>query len=479
LTAADIGLVLSDRDRLEGAGQVLDYLKLKDQSRTVLYTALDLHYKAETLGQVHILVPAAVLQDLSGEQLDPGPAQDEQGPDEQQSPRGHRAGVLDPEEVAALISEDDEQGIEDPDQVAQAGAGSEPEGQDQGQRQEIEAHALHITLLQATSHIDEELKAFLGKPLELYDYVARVISKRELLKRFQGKIVVTNLALSGDNYGAAYTAVDLEDAIFLGGSLVMLPKAEINRKIQNGQFREDDSDAFGEIINILAGAFSSAFGNYFPQKVRLKKDRMATVAPTKLDVGTDEPFPDGDYFLATYSMRLGSRPLQSFNIFFSPDLFNLSKRDLESLKKNPVAGNSDAEEGPGYTSLQAEGCDVNRPALAVLAEDLKYGDSIASNLDINDVEVCQAKLRDNLREKLRSLDVMGVFLVMRKIDDNSLASLIKIRSFLKGRCPIIIAAPKWDRAKVIKAVHYGASDIICLPTNKETVQSKTRRLMVN
>ena len=67
---------------------------------------------------------------------------------------------------------------------------------------------------------------------------------------------------------------------------------------------------------------------------------------------------------------------------------------------------------------------------------------------------------------------------MKNIDENSLASLIKIRSLLKGRCPLIIAAPKWDRAKVIKAVSYGAKDIIVTPTDSETVEAKTKQHML-
>ncbi|ACV67941.1 transcriptional regulator [Desulfohalobium retbaense] len=540
-------MVVSDRDRFERSDQLQSYLAPESGDKGVLETTAALHAAETRLGDVHILVPAAVMQEMADAPFDDepqeetitgpqSPSQDDlqetaanaekheagettegdeassasSEPEETLAPSSEEekteegdleagenddsdshSGVLRPEEMAALIGDDDND--VDPQHFEDDGNGSEAdedkkaddkekaaqeEEDDVPEDQAVDMHAVHTTLLQASYHIDEELKAFFGEPLELYDYVGRVITKRELLKRFQGKIVVTNMAISGDTYGEAFTAVALDDAIFLGATLIMLPTEEINRKIRNGHFREDESDAFGEVINIFAGAYSAAFGDYFPKNLRLKKDRMTTVAPTKVDVTAEEPFPDGDYFLATYSMRLGSRPLQEFHLFFPPKLLGITKQNAKELKEKPVTATEDSSGGPGFATIQIAGEDTGNPAIAVLADDAKQFAAINEFLGEQNVEICQAKLRDNLREKFRAYDILGVFLVMKNIDENSLASLIKIRSLLKGRCPIIVAAPKWDRSMVIKAVSYGAKDIIVTPTDKETVEAKAKQHML-
>ena len=417
-------LVVSDRDRFESGDQLQAYLAPEGGEHGFLHSTVALRVDGTRLGDTHILIPAAVLQDLPDEPLDDEPwkeaqadasdqaastpktadeeaapedatKQAQQTPDEEpseeppanqddaatedesaetttaqsdQAPESsetaasesggedeeeERTGVLRPEEMAALIGDEEDEGSgedaaesapqEADDSQGDASGGEEKaEDDDVPEEAAVNMHAVHTTLLQASYHIDEELKAFFGEPLELYDYVGRVVSKQELLKRFSGKIVVTNMAITGDAYGEAFTAVTLDDAIFLGATLIMLPIEEINRKIRNAHFREDESDAFGEVINIFAGAYSTAFGDYFPKKVRLKKDRMTTVAPTKVDIASEEPFPDGDYFLASYSMRLGSRALQEFHIFFPPKLLGITKKNAAELREKPVAATQDS-----------------------------------------------------------------------------------------------------------------------------------------
>ncbi|MFP4429060.1 MAG: hypothetical protein ACLFPB_07040 [Desulfovermiculus sp.] len=345
-------------------------------------------------------------------------------------------------------------------------------------RQSIDIHALHTTLLQASYQVEEELGALLGETFELTDYLSRVISKKDFLHQFQNKIVVTNLAVSGDHYGTAYSIISLADAINLGGKLIMLPQEEISRKVKSGQLKEDEEDAFGEVINILTGAYSHAFGEYFPHKLRLKKDRMTSTAPTKVDVSSDEPFPDGEYFLATYRMRLGSQNLDQLNILIPPSLVSLSAQDAAALKKQPSNGatGQGQESGTIFIPGQEGG---GKPAIAIISDDNQQGQVVATSLEEEGVELIQLKLRDKMRERLKSYNVLGAFLVLKSIDDNSLATLIKVRSVLKGQCPLIIGGPKWTRAKVIQAVRYGAQDILATPPDPAQIVEKTHQHMMS
>lgn len=403
----------------------------------------------------------------------------EEAPAQEDTPSREETEVLqgDTDDTAQEKDHEQEAADQGPAEAEQqpAPAAEEP-AQDEAESA-VDIRALHTTLLQASYQVEEELGSFLGETFELYDYLSRVISKKDFLHQFQNKIVVTNLAVSGDHYGTAFAVLSLADAITLGGKLIMLPPEEISRKIKSGQLKEDEEDAYGEVINILTGAYSHAFGEYFPHKLRLKKDRMTTVAPTKVDISSEEPFPDGEYFLATYKMRLGNQNLEQMSILLSPELVSLSMQDVEALKKQPSTGAGGQEQGGTGTIFIPGQEGGGKPAIAVISDDSQQGQVVATSLEDEGVELIQLKLRDKMREKLKSYNVLGAFLVLKSIDENTLATLIKVRSVLKGRCPLIIGGPKWTRSKVIQAVRYGAQDILTTPPDPAQIVDKAHKHM--
>ena len=415
--------------------------------------------------------------DREAEDADPG---DGEAPAQEEPPSQEETAVMqadgDTDDTAQEIDHEQEATEQAPAQTEQSAPAAEEAAQEKTEST-VDIHALHTTLLQASYQVEEELGSFLGEPFEIYDYLSRVISKKDFLHQFQNKVVVTNLAVSGDHYGTAFAVLSLADAITLGGKLIMLPPEEISRKITSGQLKEDEEDAYGEVINILTGAYSHAFGEYFPHKLRLKKDRMTTAAPTKVDITSEEPFPDGEYFLATYQMRLGSQNLEQMSILLPPQLVSLSMQDVEALKKHSSSG-AGGQDQSGTGTIFIPGQEGGgKPAIAVISDDSQQGQVVATSLEDEGVELIQLKLRDKMREKLKSYNVLGAFLVLKSIDENTVATLIKVRSVLKGRCPLIIGGPKWTRSKVIQAIRYGAQDILTTPPDPAQIVDKAHKHM--
>ena len=486
--SVQLELAVSDRDVLSGDNSSYPAFL----SAPAWQVEIDVFLDHTLVGRAILLIPHALFQEDDLD-LDQGEWDEEE--DEEKG--GYS---LKPEEMAALVQQSEnnaekeaEQGGPDSgEQEEKNNAGEEDiptveeeEQETPDEKEEIkqeseesspavDVHALHTTLLQASYQVEEELGALLGEQFELYEYVSRVITKKDFLHQFQNKIVVTNLAVSGDHYGTYFSVISLADAITLGGKLIMLPPEEISRKIKSGQLKEDEEDAFGEVINILTGAYSHAFGEYFPHKLRLKKDRMTSVAPTKVDISSDEPFPDGEYFLATYRMRLGNQNLEQLNILIPPNLVSLSFQDVEALKKQPSNGTA-AQSQTGGTIFIPGQDGGGKPAIAIISDDNQQAHIVATSLEDEGVELIQLKLRDKMRERLKSYHVLGVFLILKSIDDNSLATMIKVRSVLKGRCPLIIGGPKWTRQKVIQAVRYGAQDILATPPDPAQIVDKAHK----
>ena len=498
--SSQLELAVSDRDQLpESAQDQPGFLTLPSWK-----VAVDISIDHTPVGQAVLLVPSALFQD---DDLDL----------DQDEDNYHIA----PDEMAALVQpgqseeeeQDSEEGVQDglnqeadlanyspeiptwpEDESAQPEEGTTPEqpeeeSQATGSEEEqttaeetetsptVDINTLHTTLLQGSYQVEEELGALLGETFELYEYISRVVSKKDFLNQFQNKIVITNLAVSGDHYGTVYSVLTLADAISLGGKLIMLPQDEIASKIKSGQLKEDEEDAFGEVINILTGAYSHAFGEYFPHKLRLKKDRMTSTAPTKVDISSDEPFPDGEYFLASYRMRLGSQNLEQMNILIPPNLVSMSMQDVETLKKQPSTGATGQGGGTGTIFIPGQEGSSGTPAIVVISEDNQQGQVVSTSLEDEGVELIQLKLRDKMRERLKSHNVLGAFLILKNIDDNSLGTLIKVRSVLKGRCPLIIGGPKWTRTKVIQAIRYGAQDILTTPPDPAQIVDKAHKHM--
>ena len=75
-------------------------------------------------------------------------------------------------------------------------------------------------------------------------------------------------------------------------------------------------------------------------------------------------------------------------------------------------------------------------------------------------------MNDNLTGSVRL-----VFLIMKEISEQGFGVAIKISS--AGRpLPLIAAGPAWTRTLVIKAVKYGADDILITPSAPEDIREK-------
>jgi len=74
---------------------------------------------------------------------------------------------------------------------------------------------------------------------------------------------------------------------------------------------------------------------------------------------------------------------------------------------------------------------------------------------------------------LRKKTVLGTFFVMTEVDEQSFATMIKIRAEVPQSSPLIVAGPQWTRSDVLKAVRYGASDILVTPAAADEICEKT------
>jgi hypothetical protein len=361
------------------------------------------------------------------------------------------------------------------------------------------------TLETAGAKIEMELGGLLDCKLTISSPEISLISKAQYFARSRKKMVMTHMSISGDREGDFFVFCHLKDAVMLGGILIMLPPAELEKRVKKEDFGEEEADAFGEIANIISGDLNGAFEEYYPDKLHFKKTALETVVPSKVKPDEEMPFPPGNYLLASYPVTLDGQQLGGLDLLFPP-----STLDLEASpgRVAPAAATSGAEEtafipeappverAPGAvraeqeTAVQASagltdrGCDQaveenrgsdaqNPLVVVVAAEKDTAGPFMAALEDLG----WEAKLvggKENFTEIARQIGgaTRGVFLVMTTIEDQSIAAAIKVRSAFGSSVPLIAAGSEWTRTKVLQAVKYGICDILVLPASPEEILEK-------
>ncbi len=89
-----------------------------------------------------------------------------------------------------------------------------------------------------------------------------------------------------------------------------------------------------------------------------------------------------------------------------------------------------------------------------------------------------ATLDADLTEFFPDMPVKAILLGFDDADDRELSICIKIRTISTGGpLPVIMCAREWTRSGVLKALKYGATDIIMKPCPPEELRDKVLKLL--
>lgn len=172
--------------------------------------------------------------------------------------------------------------------------------------------------------IQVEVGNLLGCQIVLTPPTIGIFSKEDFFGQFLKKLAMARIAAEGDRTGEAYLFAQVKDAVLLGGTLIMLPASEMEERIAQEEFGGEEADAFGEIANIIAGVLTTAFDEYFPEKLRFVKRALETVVPSKVTADSPHPFPDGSFCQAFYGLTMDGRTLSPIQLLFPAELLGLA-----------------------------------------------------------------------------------------------------------------------------------------------------------
>lgn len=344
-------------------------------------------------------------------------------------------------------------------------------------------------LRKAQNQLEEEVSGLLGEEFLCQDFSGHFSSGTETLAQVSRNSVLVRLEVTGEREGDVFLIVGLTDAILLGGTLILLPDDEMNRRRKDQIFDEEIADAFGEIANIISGAYTNTFNSVFSNQFHFKK-MEATVFPTEGWVPPSS-FAEGAGYLSTGTMSLEGKSLGPLLVQFPLDLLGFAplteekpamperKTTDESDSPAPAPQKPRQESGPSSPAhrQQQEEEEQLSPLLLIAAEDEKEGQTLSTALNDHGCRTLVLSLQDNIRGSVGKHQIQGVFLILKEVGDRGMAAAIKLRSALSQTAPMVMGAPRWTRKDVLKAVKYGACDILVTPAADEDVLQKMRQHM--
>jgi len=332
--------------------------------------------------------------------------------------------------------------------------------------------------------IGEEVGVLLGGTLKITPEENVICTKEEFLEQAGGKQVLARMDVRGDAEGEAFLFVPLKDAIFLGGTLIMLPDPELEEVVRNEEFGTDAEDAYGEIANIIAGVYTAVFEEQYRDKLGFVKTGLETVVPVKIDPDGDEVFPAGLYYLQAGEISYNEQKLGRLQTIFPASLFGLEGLAAEAEEPAPSSSQKNAakEEDRSASAPSTAAPEPLQPQETEISDILVFTDD---DSEARSLETILGGLgyhprilhfRDPVAQYLTD-SIKLVFLVMREVNEQGLGMAIKLSTH-GLRVPLVAAAPAWTRTAVLRAVKYGATDILITPAVEEDVREKVENNLV-
>ncbi len=348
------------------------------------------------------------------------------------------------------------------------------------------------------NQLGEEIGALLGKDLVCDDIQLLLTTKSDFFSNHcMEKVTMAHLKISGDRKGLGFMFTQIPDAVVLGGTLIMLPEDQIEEQSSQGALDGEIEDAFGEVANILAGSLTQVFLDRYPQQIRFVRTESEIIVPTKIDPTSDTPFPEGSYYLASFAIHLEEHELHRILLLFPAEIFDLEGHEQAAAEQTstqeqettPVAAVTAAEESAGETSTKAVAADGDEkarttaatavpagpPIVLVISEDSGDAEPFSEILSTADYDCKVLSFQEDIKEQFQKHQVLGAFLVMSQVSEKGFATAIKLQSTGQPLPPMIFAGPEWTRSTVLRAVKYGARDILIMPASGDEIQEKLNR----
>jgi CheY-like chemotaxis protein len=237
---------------------------------------------------------------------------------------------------------------------------------------------------------------------------------------------------------------------------------------------------------MVNGALNTVFQSTLPNKVRLKLLPPKKYVPELDPLDAQEPLPDGDYLMFRSKLEMPGQEMSHLDVLIPVELANMFDPPSEAPAEAEDSGTSDAAAAePGSNDESEESTSDAEPAapagvgidsIVVLEDNELERQYLVDLVAFTEFQVVEGSLNADIKELFSGRNVRLVLIGSQDADDRELAVCIKVNAIRQDfPPPIIMSAECWTRTAVLKALKYGARDIIIKPFNSDDVVAKVRR----
>lgn len=349
---------------------------------------------------------------------------------------------------------------------------------------------LHEMLESALKQAGEESGMLLGQELSISLIDSLATSKTAYFGGLDDAIFVIGVDSREAYVGQFYLLFSLRDAIVMSSTLLGIPATRIQEKSRLAIIENDDIDAFSEIGNMINGSFNTVFQGSLPNKVHLKVLPPKKFIPEIDQLTEQEPVPEGEYLMFRSRLEMTGQDMNYLDVLIPLELGNrfdpppapsapaAEEEPPEPAAETVAAGDAPAAEtGPATAAPVAATAGVGgADCIVVLQDDDDARRFIVDAIAFTGFPVVEGTLDDNIKELFSNRNVRLVIIGSDDADDRELSVCIKVMAMRQDSPPpIMMSAQRWTRTAALKALKYGARDIVLTPCSEEELATKVRR----
>jgi chemotaxis protein CheY-P-specific phosphatase CheC len=343
---------------------------------------------------------------------------------------------------------------------------------------------LHEMLESALKQAGEESGMLLGQELSISLTDSLSTNKTAYFGDLDDAIFVIGVDSREAYVGQFYLLFSLRDAIVMSSTLLGIPPARIQEKKRLAIIENDDMDAFSEIGNMINGSFNTVFQGSLSNKVHLKVLSPKKFVPDIDQLSEEEPIPEGDYLMFRSRLEMAGQELNYLDVlipvalgnqFDPPALAPEEPAEVDAEAEVPLeAAAASPEVAAGVAAPQVESAGID--SIVVLQDDEDQRRLIADAVAFTGYHVVEGTLNDDLKELFAGRKVRLVIIGSLDADERELAVCIKVNALRQDSPPpIMMSAQRWTRTAALKALKYGARDIIITPCREAELAAKVRK----
>jgi len=345
---------------------------------------------------------------------------------------------------------------------------------------------LHELLESALKQAGEESGMLLGQELSVTLADSLTTTKKSYFGDLDDSCFVIAVESREAYVGQFYLVFSLRDAIVMSSTLLGIPPARIQEKKRLCIIENDDIDAFSEIANMVNGSFNTVFQGSLPNKAHLKLFSQKKFIIDVDQLTDEEPLPDGEYLMFRSKLEMSDTELNHLDVLIPVELGNQFDPPVEESEEEvavpapapapEVVEDVQAGELDEPAGREQAPVDAGADSIVVLEDDEFERQQIIGAMGFTGYEVIEGTLNADIKEIFSGRNVRLVLIGSLDADDRELAVCIKINAMRQDAPPpIIMSAQRWTRTAVLKALKYGARDIIIKPCGDDELAAKVRR----